>query len=128
MSINTDISASEDLFGKVVADLQSNISVGASAITGELNYVTDYTGFSGDTSLQSGNYLALHCEVPNVDGVTLVAELVGGTYGPVTLDADGIIVFRIANTSQKVKVTASKTGYTSVTKTYTLTGLELDQG
>ena len=128
MSINTDISASEDLLGKVIGDLQSNIAVGSNYITGELNYVTDYTGFSGDTSLQSGNYLALHCEVPQDAEATITAELIGGTYGPVTLDEDGIIVFRVANNNQKVKITASKTGYESVTKIFNLSNIELDRG
>ena len=125
MAVNTDISSSADLFGKSVNDLQENISVGTSAISGTLKYVTAYTGFSSDSDLQSGNYLALHCEVPNVSGATITVEVVGGSSGPRTLDSDGIIVDRIANTSQKIRVVASKSGYDSVTKVYSLTGLAL---
>ena len=53
-------------------------------------------------------------------------ELVGGTKGPVTLDADKNIVLLIkSNTTQSIKVVSTKDG-SSVTKTYTLTGLTLE--
>ena len=125
MTVDTDISSSENLFGKTVNDLQSNITVSGSAITGDLKYVSDYTGFSSKVEEQSGNYLALHCTVPGVDDATITVEVVGGTSGPVTLTDDGLIVDRIANTNQKIKVVASKEGFTPVTKTFNLTGLNL---
>ena len=125
MTVDTDISSSENLFGKTVNDLQSNITVSGSAITGDLKYVSDYTGFSSKVEEQSGNYLALHCTVPGVDDATITVEVVGGTSGPVTLTDDGLIVDRIANTNQKIKVVASKEGCTPVTKTFNLTGLNL---
>ena len=43
---------------------------------------------------------------------------------PSVLDADGLIVLYIADKdTQTVTVTASKDGYSDVTKTFTLTGL-----
>ena len=128
MSVDTDISTSLDLLGKHVDDLQSGITVGDDEITGTVKHVTGYTGFSGDVSEQTGNYLVLHFAVPNVPGVTLTAELVGGIHGPVTLDTDGILISRISSNTQKVKITASKTGWASVTKTFALTNLELEEG
>lgn len=125
MTVDANVPASEDLFGKVVSDLQSDVSVGASGITGTLKYVSNYTGFSSKTSEQSGNYLAIHCTVPDTTGATITVEVVGGTSGPSTLDADGIIVDKIANRNQKIRVVASKEGFASVTKTFTLTGLTL---
>ena len=123
MTVDTNIDAAEDLFGKVISDLQSNVSVGESAITGHLNYVSEYTGFSGDVALQSGNYLALHASVPDVEDVTITVKLTN----PVTLDADGQIVLRIADKdSQTVTVVASKEGYDSVTKVFSLSGLTVD--
>ena len=89
-----------------------------------MKYVTDYTGFSGDPELQSGNYIALKCVCEDADSI--VAELVGGDYGPVTLDEDGIIIFRVKNTSQKVKITANIDGQDPVIKLYTLTGVTLN--
>lgn len=126
MTVDANISSSLDLLGKSVADLQSNIVVSSSAITGTLKHVTGYTGFSSKTEEQSGNYLATHSSVPGVSGVTITVEVIGGTSGPVTLDDDGIIVDKITSTSQKIKVTASKPGLTSVSKTYSLTGLILE--
>lgn len=49
----------------------------------------------------------------------------GGTKGPVTLDADKNIVLPIKNNTQSVKVTTTKDG-SSVTKTYALTNLTLE--
>ena len=126
MSIDADISASEDLFGKTVNDLQTNVTVGTDAITGTLQYVTDYTGFSSKVEEQSGNYLAIHCAVPEADDAEITVELVGGTSGPRKLDADGLIVLLIRNTNQSVKVVTTKAGFDSVTKTFALTGLTLN--
>lgn len=118
-------SADATLLGKKVSDLQSNVVVGENTISGSLKHVTGYTGFSSKTSEQEGHYLALKFDVTPADAVTTV-ELVGGTKGPVTLDADKNIVLLIkSNTTQSIKVVSTKDG-SSVTKTYTLTGLTLE--
>jgi hypothetical protein len=126
LSINADISTSVDLLGKTVDQLQSSITVGADSISGTLLYVDDYTGFSEDTELQSGNYLALHFEVPEADDATITVALSDDPEATNVLDEDGIAVLRVTDTDQTVSVTASKTGYESVTKTYSLTGLTLN--
>lgn len=125
MSVDADVPASEDLFGKTVSDLQSNVRVGANAITGTLKYVDDYTGFSSKTEEQSGNYLAIHAADPKADSVTV--EVVGGTAGPRTLDSDGLIVLRIANKdTQTIQVKSYKGGVAKDVKNYSLTGLTLE--
>lgn len=116
--------ADATLLGKKVSDLQSNIVVGENAITGSLKHVTGYTGFSSKTSEQEGHYLALKFDVTPADAVTTV-ELVGGTKGPVTLDADQNIVLLVKSNTQSVKVVSTKGGF-SVTKVYALTGLTLE--
>ena len=118
LDVDTDIAVDFDLLGKVVGDLQSNIEIGKDAITGTLNYVTGYTGFSGDPAEQSGNYLALH--ITNNFDEPIVVELINGFHGPVTLDADGIIILRIANKEQEVKVTSG-----DLVRIYKLSDLEL---
>lgn len=124
VTADTDISASEDLFGKVVSDLQSDIEIVGTSITGTLKYIADYSSaFSGDEA--SGNYLALHFD-SDVDDVVLTVEVVGGDHGSVTLDDSRITVFRIKNTSQKIKVTATADGE-SYSKVYDLTGLTLQE-
>ena len=121
MTVDAAIPSTLDLLGLNVEDLQENISISDdNVISGTLKYVTDYTGFSGNVAEQQGNYLALHFDVPDVDGVTLT---VNGT----TLDTDGVIVLIVDDTTKKVRATASKTGYPDVTKTYTLTGLTLNE-
>ena len=126
LTIDADISPDVDLFGKTVTNLQDEVSVSGTNISGTLHYVTGYTKFSSIPEEQQGNYLAIHCAVPGVDGVTIGVEVIGGSGNVSTLDADGLIVLLIKNTSQKVKVTASKSGLDSVSKTYSLTGLTLE--
>lgn len=101
------------------------MSVGGSDISGELKYVTGYTGFSGDPTEQEGHYLVLHIDT-EIEGATIVCELIGGKHGPVTLDSDRTLITRISNKSQKIKITASKEGYDDIVKVYSLSGLTLD--
>lgn len=99
---DTEVAPDEDLFGKVIGDLQSDVEIGDKEITGTLNYITGYTGFSSKVSEQSGNYLVIH-NTSNLED-DIYVEIIGGTSGPVKLDSDGIIVLRIANKNQRVKV------------------------
>ena len=116
------VTGNTDLFGKVASDLQEDIEVTSAGITGTLKYVADYSSaFSGDEA--SGNYIALHAEA--VDGAVITGEVVGGDHGPVTLDEDGIVVFRIKNNSQSVRFVATKDNE-SATVTYALTDLVLN--
>lgn len=125
MSIDADIAAAEDLFGKTVSDLQSGITVGSKAISGTLKYVADYSSAYG-AGEDSGNYIVLHAEVPDTEDVTITVEVVNGVHGPQTLDEDGIAICRITDkNSQKIRFVARKTGCEPVTKTFTLRGLTL---
>ena len=108
----------------MIADLQEDISVNAHSITGTLKYVTGYTGFSGETELQSGNFIALHTE--SDEGATITVEVIGGDFGPSTLDSDGISICRIKNTSQKIQFVATKEGRGTAVKTLSLSGLTLE--
>lgn len=125
-SLDVVVSAVADdveVLGKDAGDLQEDIAIANGAITGTLKYVTGYTGFSGDVSEQSGNYLAIKVEA-NADSITV--ELINGTLGhPVTLDSDGMIVIRISDTStQSITVVATK-GNVSETHNLSISGLTL---
>lgn len=116
--------ASTTIKGKAVSLLQDGVIVNDNFIQGHLNYVTGYTGYSQDTALQSGNFLALKFEATT--GATTTVELLGGDGGPVTLDTDMNAVIRITNkNTQKVKVVSTLNGDT-VTKVYSLTSLVVD--
>ena len=107
-----------DLFGKVVGDLQENISINGNAITGTLKYVSDYNGFSSKIEERSGNYLVLHADVDNETLVTVTLT------NPVVLDNDNVIVLRIADKdSQTVTVVAEKYGHRDNTQVFDLSGL-----
>ncbi len=112
------------VLGKSVSDLQSDVIVHDTFIQGHLKYVEGYTGFSGDTALQSGNFLALHMNA--TDGAVTTVELLGGDSStPVTLDSDMNIVLRIKNRTQKIKVVTTLNGDT-ITKVYSLASLTLE--
>ena len=128
MSADADIPASVDLFGKSVEDLQENIEIDEETgkITGTLAYIDDYTGFSGSVELQSGLYLAMHFESPTADKITI--QIIGGTDQPKALDSDGLAVFRITSTEEKLKIVATLNNddATKTVKEYILTDLVLE--
>lgn len=116
-------SDTDDLLGQTVAGLESNLVFRDKAISGTLHYVENYTGFSKEPSLQSGNFLAVKVTTnPTADSVTM--ELVGGSGGGAkTLDETGVVVVRITNKdAQTLKFVATK-GTDSVTKVYALNEL-----
>lgn len=112
------------LLGKTADDLQTDVAITNGNVTGELKYVTGYTGFSSKVEEQSGNYLAFKVEA---DADSITVELINGTLGhPVTLDSDGMIVLRIADTStQSIEIVATK-GNFSEKRTLTISSLVLD--
>lgn len=113
------------LLGKVASALQENIVISDDGISGTLKLIADYSsaGYLDDEA--SGNFLALHFDT-DAEDATIKVELVGGIHGEKTLDDDGLCIFRVTSTSQKVKVTVSADGYLTATKTYALTGLTLN--
>lgn len=126
-SLNIEVAAvadDVDLLGKTAGDLQEDVEVNSNAITGTLKYVTGYTGFSGNVSEQSGNYLAI--KVTALAGATITVELVGGTVGhPVTLDEDGMIVIRITNLETQSITVVATSGTISETQSFSISGLTL---
>lgn len=94
----------EMAYGKPVSELQSDVNISGSDITGTLHHVTEYTGFNGSDPLeQEGNFLALDF---SSDSWPVTVELVGGEKGPVELTSgDHFCVFKIANKdSQMISV------------------------
>ena len=119
-----------DAYGKTGNDLQTNVNVSRTAVTGTLKYVTGYTGFNGsEPDEQEGNYLALDFSTDmDAQGATVTVELVGGTKGEVQLTHpdDMFCVFRVTNKdTQNIRVKATKDGATS-TRELDLSGLVLE--
>jgi len=107
--------------GKLVSALQTGIAISsAGAVTGTLKWVTDYTGFSGDVTEQSGNYLALKF-TSNADRVTLSYR-----DRTVTLDSDMNAVIRVTDKTEPLTVTAYD-NVASTTLTLDLSGLTLEE-
>lgn len=116
-----------ELLGKYVEDLQEEVRFVGNRITGTLNYVDDYTGFSGETEEQSGHYLAIKVS-DTPDGATTTIQLIGAesTPQPIELDEDMNAVIRITDPlNQKLKVVCEVEGYQRFEQTYRLSGLTL---
>ena len=90
------------------------MTIGADAIGGTLHYVTGYTGFSGDTEEQEGNYLAVHFEDESASSISV--KVIGSEKDPVTLDEDGILVVRIRDIAEGLEVYTVKSGVTYVNR------------
>lgn len=118
-----------DLAGTSVdpSTLQSELSVDNDnlAISGTLYNVTDFTAFSGDPELQSGNYMCVKFATVPADA-TVTIQMIGGAVvrNPVELDSDRNAILRVSDKdNQQLKVVASKTGYNTLTSVYSLTDL-----
>lgn len=123
LGINATFTEGQELYGKAVETLQKDVSISGSTIYGTIHYVTGYTGFSGDTEEQSGNYLAINVTAEN--GALVKSRLTNakntgwvthGTVGDVSYD--GLLVARLAGADtayydQVLEVQATKGGVTT---------------
>lgn len=123
LTIDVDVAADTDLLGKVIGDLQSDIHIYRDSIEGTLNYVDDYSGFSGDPTEQVGHFIVLHATVPDVTGYEI--SVVSPTGKTVTLDSDGILILHVWDKYGVVSFTASKDGEEDYTRSFDLSRLVL---
>ena len=113
----------QNLKGKTCDDLMTNVSIASNgSVTGTLKYVTDYTGFSEESTQQSGNYIAI--KVTGVEGSTLVAKIEGEEATQQTLDPDGIYIARITSKDKVVTITETLDATVTV-KAITFLGVTL---
>ena len=127
MGLDVKADVNPTVFEKNVSDLQSNVVVTGNQVTGTLNYVTEFTGFSGDPELQEGNYLALSFDSdPEADKITVefVGELI--QKGPQELDSDKDACFRITNKDTQYIVVRAYKGGEVTRKTLKLDQLVLE--
>lgn len=123
-TITVAIPSGEDvaLGSKYVKDLQENIVISGDNVTGTLKYVTEFTEFSeSEQEKQEGNYLVIKVEEAT-KGQKITGSINGtGASGKVvTLTNDGILITRVSNNNNTIKLTNGNT-----TKTLVLTQLKL---
>lgn len=114
-------------YGKPASELQTGVTITGSDFTGTLHYVENYTGFSSDTGMNFGNFLAVTFDAP--DDVTLSVTLnkANTTQGPVVLEkGDRDCVFRITDKEQQsITVKVEKDGMSNE-ETYGFSKLTLE--
>lgn len=98
-TVEGNVADSVDLLGKKCSDLQRNVFVDDGKVYGFLNYVTGFTGFSGDVKEQEGYYIVLHFAHDDADTIKV---------NGIELDNDGLHIIRISNPvknkNRKIKV------------------------
>ncbi len=123
--ITVEVPRSEESFlGKTVSELQTDIVVNETNVTGTLNYVEEFTEFNETDPLeQEGNFIVLKVDEAT-KGKTVTAKITGtGTKGKsVKLDEDGVLICKIANNDNKITFTIEDT-----TKELDLTALTLKE-
>lgn len=115
------LSRDTTVLGKSVSELQKGVTVFENQIAGQLNYVTNYTGYSADSSENSGNFLAL--KFADSEGATTTVQR-SDSDSASTLDSDKICVFRITENTKTITVVSTRNSE-SLTKVYDLSGLTL---
>lgn len=109
-----------DLYGITAKELQTDVTVGDGSISGTLEHIEGYSGFSDVRDEQEGYYLALSIE--SSEGTDITTELVGGSKGEVKV-TDGFCVYRITDKdAQRIRIIAKKGGAVA-DKEYDLTSL-----
>ena len=106
-----------------MSELQSSVAIDSyGVIHGTLHHVTDFTEFNkSDPEQQKGNFCALHFEG---DGSPITCRTSEGKgKREVTLDEDGILVFKVD--SQSETLTVESGGESTV---YKCSGLTLEEG
>ena len=103
------------------------MTVNGNKITGTLKYVTDYTGFSSDPALQSGNFLALKFSDIDENITSVKVGIEPGTPAvEVINDPDMNGVFRILNPATNKFVVTISDGSHTKRQVFDLSGLTLE--
>lgn len=120
-------SESTGLGNVTAADLQSDVKFKSNlSVTGTLNYVTKFTGYSNNTAEQSGNFLAFKAEKPDIEGEPEMYMKYDGnpSRGEVKFDTDMIGVVRVKDKTKKLHIIA-KVGEKVYDSAYDLRNLVL---
>lgn len=115
------LSRDTTVLGKPVIELQKGVTVFENQIAGQLNYVANYTGYSADSSENSGHFLAL--KFADSEGATTTVQR-SDSESASTLDSDKICVFRITENTKTITVVSTRNSE-SLTKVFDLSGLTL---
>ena len=128
-NLTIDIQAEEPtitVLGKSVGDVQRDVYVNDNSVQGVLQYVSNWTGYSGDPEENSGYFLVLKYEAS--EGATVTIQTIGGYTDDMIkpLDSDMQSVTRVKNNKQKLKVVTTLNG-DSITKILSFSGLKMVQ-
>lgn len=130
--VTITVSAQTDTHrNKLVSDLQTSDTAISTdnVVSGTLKYVSGFTDFSPDETLQSGHYFAYDVSVIPTDATVVVTNVGGDNDGgtaTLSYPDDMWMITRVSDTSQAIKIEATLTNGNVVTETITLTGLTLE--
>ena len=106
-----------------VSDIQENVAISGTDITGTSKYVAEAQTFDME---KGHNFIALHFTSDNATEIKVSMDPTQGS-GLVTLDESGVIVLQMkADKSQTVKAVATDANGRSTTKNYSIAGMTLE--
>lgn len=113
---------------KKASDMQSSIVISGNKITGTLKFIEGGLSPAGPLA-GDGNFIALHWSDPDTKATSLKVGLVPSASGMDLVecidDTDRNGVFKVSNTSQKLKIVQTDGEHVN-TQTFDLSGLTLE--
>lgn len=126
-----DVDTFEDLGDMTANEIQSDVQyTEGNGFSGNLHYVKDWTEFSVNPAMQSGNFLAFKVVNNGSDsGAKIYAGLTNGlVQGLKEVEENGEVVVRVTDEmKQKIKIKTVDSNGKSAIKLYNLTGLNLEK-
>lgn len=116
-------------YGKLISSIQDKVYINDHSIQGELAYISNWTGYSADSTINTGNFIGIKI-VPSASARTYV-KTIGGLSDANWIDfgEDDYVVVKVLNNNQKIcfktVINEGQTNEEVIEKTYSCSGLKL---
>ena len=116
-------------YGKLISSIQDKVYINDHSIQGELAYISNWTGYSADTTVNTGNFIGIKI-VPSASAKTYV-KTIGGLSDANWIDFgdDDYVVVKVLNNNQKIcfktVINEGQANEEVIEKTYSCSGLKL---
>lgn len=116
-------------YGKLISSIQDKVYINDHSIQGELAYISNWTGYDADPTINTGNFLGIKI-VPSASAKTYV-KTIGGLSDANWIDFgdDDYVVVKVLNNNQKIcfktVINEGQSNEEVIEKTYSCSGLKL---
>lgn len=116
-------------YGKLISSIQDKVYINDHSIQGELAYISNWTGYDTDPTINTGNFIGIKI-VPSASAKTYV-KTIGGLSDANWIDFgdDDYVVVKVLNNNQKIcfktVINEGQSNEEVIEKTYSCSGLKL---